>query len=136
MKRRTLLKGAAAAASGVGLPRTLTSASGSGVGTGRSLTGRVQAPTSYEMISIFVSNDLIYDGDTAWRGTARDITNDGTIIGDTVVNGLMTPTIWDPALTPRYPDLGPYAGRHAYGNLISDDGRATGATIPASELRS
>lgn len=133
MNRRGFLKGAAAAATvGVASRKILPSAASSGRGARRLTPAAIQLPAQYEIISFFVSDQFVTNGDQNWRGVARDIANDGTIIGDTVVDGIMVPTIWDASLSASYPDLGPYQGQHAYGSRICDQGRAFGELVPPS----
>ncbi len=123
MNRRTLLKSAAATAAvgAMGLRRP-----------SKSMAARLiqRELPMYEIVSFFVSDQFVAVGDQNWRGVARDIADDGTIFGDTVVDGIMTPTLWDANLVATYPDMGPYVGQHAYGGSINKLGRGIGNLIP------
>jgi hypothetical protein len=128
MNRRTLLKGAAATAAvgAIGTRRPSKSMAA------RRVRLIQQELPMYEIVSFYVSDQFVQVGDQSWRGVARDIANDGTIFGDTVVDGIMTPTFWDANLLASYPDMGPYAGQHAYGEYLNQLGRQIGVLIPAS----
>src|SRR5215204_6371203 len=78
------------------------------------------------MVSIFVSNECVSANGMSWRGTARDINNAGTIIGDTVSGDVMAATVWDASFSMNYLDSGPYTGMNINGYLLDDVGTAFG----------
>lgn len=122
MNRRTLLTGMASAtalgALGMRRPRK---------GAAARRVRLIQQPLPlYEIVSFFVSDEFVYANGTNWRGTARDINNAGTILGDTVSGGIMVPTVWDAELAMSYLDAGPYTGMNVNGYALDDTGIALG----------
>ena len=122
MNRRTLLQGAAAtsALGMLGMRRPQKSAAA------RRVRLIQQELPRYEIVSIFVSDELVFSNGQNWRGTTRDINNAGTILGDTVSGGVMIPTVWDASLAMSLLDPGPYTGLNINAFLLDDIGTVVG----------
>ena len=130
MNRRTLLKGAAATTTlGVlGMRRPQKSAAA------RRFRLIQQELPVYEIVSFYVSDEFVWSNDQNWRGLPRAIANDGTIVGETVSNGLMVPTAWDGNLVPRHLDLGSYAGLNANVYDVVSSENMLGAVMPIGDF--
>lgn len=130
MHRRTLLKGVASASAlgvlGVRRPQK-------GAAAQRARLIQHELPR-YEIESFYVSDQFVWSNDQNWRGGASAIANDGTIVGNTVNNGLLIPTTWDKNLVPSYPDLGDYAGYNASLYGVARAGTMLGNVIPIGEF--
>ncbi len=81
----------------------------------------------YEIESFFVSDTFVVDNGQNFRGIPRDISNNGTIGGEIVNDGLLTPVTWDASMTMRFLDMGEYTGNSANVLFVNDGGRAAGA---------
>ena len=136
MNRRTFLKGAAATAAvgAIGARRPGKSFAAGGSGARRLTPAHVQLPYQYELISIYQSNEFVYVDGRNWRGTARDINNAGTIIGDTALDGVMVATTWDASLNMSVLDAGPYTGLHINLHLLDDTGTMLGYGIGTDQF--
>lgn len=132
MNRRTLLKGAAAtaAANALSTRRPGRSFAAGGQRRTRLTPAHIQLPYQYEIISFFVSDEFIPANGQNFRGVARDITDEGTIIGDVVAGGMLRPAIWNASLEMSFLDLGEYQSRHATTGFANDTGRVIGAVVP------
>lgn len=130
MKRRTLLKGAAATgALGVmGVRRPQKSAAA------RRVRLIQQELPSYELVSFYVTDELIFANGQNWRGTARDINNEGTILGDIGLGGIMIPVSWDSALTMNTIDAGDYSGMSINMHVLDDVGTMIGYGLDPTEF--
>ncbi len=131
MKRRTLLKGAAAttALGAIGMRRPQKSAAA------RRVRLIQQELPMYEIESFFVSDTFVVDNGQNFRGIPRDISNDGTICGEIVSNGLLTPVTWDASMTMRVLDMGKYIGNSASVLFVNDGGRAAGSLSRVGTFR-
>lgn len=131
MNRRTVLKGATAgvAVGALGMRRPMKSSAAR-------LTSDIQQelPT-YEIVSFNVNDQFVAGIDRNWIGGVRDIANDGSIIGEMVVDSRIAPTIWDASLVPTVLDMGALAGMNGYGHRLNSAGRAIGMPIGASEFQ-
>ncbi len=131
MNRRMLLKGAAAAAAvgPLGMRRPMKSSAA------RPMPSIQQELPTYEIVSFHVNDQYIAGVDRNWIGGVRDIANDGSIIGEMVIDGRMAPTVWDAALVPTMLDMGPAGTEHGYGHRINSAGRAVGIPLGAEEFQ-
>ncbi len=123
MNRRALLQGAVATAAvgAIGMRRPQKSAAA------RRVRLIQQELPMYEIESFFVSDTFVVDNGQNFRGVPRDISNNGTIGGEIVSNGLITPVTWDASMTMHMLDMGEYTGNSANVLFVNDGGRAAGA---------
>lgn len=131
MNRRTLLKGAAAttALGTLGMRRPQKSAAA------RRVRIIQQELPMYEIVSFYVSEELIPYNGSNFRGVPRDISNDGTIFGEIVQNQLLAPAVWDASLSLSILDTGEFAGQSV--NLLfgNDGGRVIGVASEVTGLQ-
>lgn len=132
MNRRTLLKGAAAtsALGMLGMRRPQKSAAA------RRVRLIQQELPRYEIVSFFVSDELIPFNGQNFRGIPRDISNNGTICGEVVLNQLLVPALWDASLSMALLDMGDYAGTSVSLISVNDLGRVIGALSSVTGLQS
>jgi hypothetical protein len=82
------------------------------------------------MIDLYMYAETVSAYGQNWIGTARDIANNGTIIGEIALDGMLQPVTWDSSITMSFLDLGPYSGTWALGWVINDQGLAGGQLRP------
>ena len=87
-------------------------------------------PAQFELLDLYTKIERVEANGQNWVGAARNIANNGLIIGDVAEGGMMRAVTWVQSLSMTYFELGQYSEIWAIGYVINSTGLAGGELRP------